>query len=56
MIEWDHAVDKETPAKLMRYNLSVKRKGATGENAYLISPCNSTKNGVKIPSNKSLSK
>ena len=54
MIEWDHAVDKETPAKLMRYNLSVKRKGATGENAYLISPCNSTKNGVKIPSNKPL--
>ena len=38
----------------MKYNLSVKRKGASGENAYIISPCNSTKNGVHVPSNKQL--
>lgn len=54
MIEWNHSADKETPAKLMRYNLSVKRKGAEGEGAYLISPCNSTKNEVHIPSHKPL--
>ena len=54
MIEWNHSIDKETPEKLMRYNLSVKRKGVNGENAYLISPCNSDNNGVHIPSHKPL--
>ena len=27
VIEWNHSVDKETPAAQMRYNLSVKHKG-----------------------------
>lgn len=53
-IEWNHSVDKETPATLMRYNISIKRKGQTGEGAYLISPLNSTKNGVSIPSTHQL--
>lgn len=53
-ISWTHSTDKETPQIRMKYNLSVKRKGASGENAYIISPCNSTKNGVHVPSNKQL--
>lgn len=54
IVEWNPAVDKETPACHMQYNLSIKRKGATGEGAYLFSPCNSTKNGVPVPTNKPL--
>ena len=50
MITWDHSVDSETPAVRMRYNISVKHKGKSGDGAYLISPCNSTKNGVHVPS------
>lgn len=49
-LEWNHSVDKETPAALMRYNISIRHKGKTGEGAYLISPHNSTKNGVHVPS------
>ena len=41
LLQWDDAADKETPAMQMRYNISVKKKGATGENAYIISPMNS---------------
>lgn len=49
-IEWNHSVDKETPEALMQYNISIKHKGKTGEGSYLISPLNSTKNGVPVPS------
>ena len=38
LLEWDDAYDKETPAMQMRYNVSVKKKGAEGEGAYIISP------------------
>ena len=44
LIEWNDAKDDATTGKQMRYNLSVKKKGASGEGAYLISPqnaCNS---------------
>lgn len=40
LLEWDDASDKETPAMQMRYNVSVKKKGAEGEGAYIISPLN----------------
>lgn len=40
LIEWDAAADDHTPATLLRYNLSVKRAGKSGEEAYLISPQN----------------
>ena len=40
LIEWDDAADDHTPAKLLRYNLSVKKAGKTGEGSYLISPQN----------------
>ena len=49
-LEWNHSADKETPAALMRYNISIRHKGKTGEGAFLISPHNSTKNGVHVPS------
>ena len=39
-IYWDGATDKETPSHSLRYNLSVKKKGASGEGAYVISPLN----------------
>lgn len=49
-LEWNHSVDKETPTALMRYNISIRHKGKTGEGAYLFSPLNFTKNGVHVPS------
>ena len=54
MLSWEHSQDAETPSVRMRYNISVKRKGQTGEGAYLISPCNSTKNGVHVPTTQLL--
>ncbi len=50
VIEWEHSVDAETPAALMRYNISIKRKGATGENAYIISPLNMDNDEAELPS------
>ena len=46
IIEWDAATDAETPSSMLRYNVSVKKKGATGANSYVISPLNATKNGI----------
>ena len=40
LITWGDAEDDFTPAAQMRYNVSVKRKGANGAGAYLISPMN----------------
>ncbi len=40
LLQWDDARDAETPAVHLRYNVSLKRKGATGENSYVISPMN----------------
>ena len=39
---WDAAIDKETPAMQMRYNISIKKKGASvgQEDAFIISPMN----------------
>ncbi len=47
LIEWDAATDAESPATMLRYNLSVKRQGATGDNAYVISPLNDRKNNMQ---------
>ena len=41
---WDASTDKETPQHMLRYNVSLKKKGATGEGAYLLSPLNDTRN------------
>ncbi len=40
ILEWDDSQDKETPRVQMRYNVGVKKSGATGEDAYIISPLN----------------
>lgn len=53
-IEWNHSADRETLPHSMRYNVSVKRKGATGEGAYLLSPCNGGIDRGLIPTNKQL--
>ena len=45
-IEWDAAYDAESPAAMLRYNISVKKQGATGDNAYIISPLNNLTNGA----------
>lgn len=45
-IEWSAATDAETPTKKLRYNLSVKRKGATGDDSYIISPLNGGNNAT----------
>lgn len=50
-VEWDPAKDAETPFTQMRYNLSVKKQGATGEGAFIVSPLNGLSNDAKpIPS------
>lgn len=46
LIEWDAAEDDHTPANQIRYNLSVSRRGQTGEGAYVISPQNGAQNGT----------
>ncbi len=51
LIKWDNAVDAETPAAQMRYNLSVKKADATGANSYIISPDNEgNENAAYLPS------
>ncbi|MGM9837235.1 MAG: leucine-rich repeat protein [Paludibacteraceae bacterium] len=47
-IHWDAADDRETPAAQMRYNVSVKRKGAEGDNAFVISPMNGLSNKAAV--------
>lgn len=49
VIEWNPGSDEETPAKALRYNISVKHKGAEGENAYLISPMNGDNDLTPLP-------
>ncbi len=41
VVSWEGATDRETPAILLSYNLSVREKGT---NNYIISPLNNTKN------------
>ena len=42
IINWSGATDKETPLTSLRYNISIKEKGATGEGSYIWSPLNMT--------------
>lgn len=44
LLQWEDAVDRETPIMQMRYNVSVKKKGAEGKDAYIISPMNNGSN------------
>ena len=38
VLEWDAAKDKETPVNKIGYNISLKKKGASGNSAYILSP------------------
>ncbi|MBR1491230.1 MAG: VCBS repeat-containing protein [Bacteroidaceae bacterium] len=48
IVNWDAATDAETSSSQLRYNLSVKEKGAEGNGAYIISPMNATKDEAKV--------
>ncbi len=48
IVNWDAATDAETSSSQLRYNLSVKEKGAEGNGAYVISPMNATKDEAKV--------
>ena len=48
VISWDGATDKESAANLLRYNISIKEKGAIGDNAYVWSPLNATSNKARM--------
>ncbi|MDE6715101.1 MAG: VCBS repeat-containing protein, partial [Muribaculaceae bacterium] len=41
LISWTASKDEETPAHQLLYMISLKKKGATGEGAYIMSPMNS---------------
>lgn len=49
VVEWNPGSDKETPARGLRYNISLKKKGATGDGAYLISPLNGGDDNTLLP-------
>lgn len=49
VIEWNAGSDAETRATGLRYNISVKRRGAEGENAYIISPLNGDNEDMPLP-------
>ncbi len=49
ILEWDRGTDKETPAPALRYNISLKKKGMSGEGAYLISPLNGGEDDNILP-------
>ena len=48
IISWDGATDKESTTSQLRYNISVKEKGATGDDAYIWSPLNATSNQARM--------
>lgn len=48
IVSWDGATDKESAASQLRYNISIKEKGASGENAYIWSPLNATSNEARM--------
>ena len=48
VVSWDGATDKESTAGQLRYNISIKEKGATGDNAYVWSPLNATSDKARM--------
>lgn len=48
IISWDGATDKESTTSQLRYNISIKEKGATGDGAYIWSPLNATSNQARM--------
>ena len=48
LLKWDDATDDHTPWMQMRYNVSLKIKGKTGENAFVLSPLNGLSDNAAI--------
>lgn len=48
LLKWDDATDDHTPWMQMRYNVSLKVKGKTGENAFVLSPLNGLSDDAAI--------
>ena len=48
IISWDGATDKESTTSQLRYNISIKEKGATGDGAYIWSPLNATNDQARM--------
>ena len=48
IISWDGATDKESTTSQLRYNVSIKEKGATGDGAYIWSPLNATNDKARM--------
>ena len=50
LCSWDAGKDRETPAAQMKYNISIKKKGANvgEENAFIISPVNGLSDDAAI--------
>lgn len=48
IISWDGATDKESTTSQLRYNISIKEKGATGDGAYIWSPLNATNDKARM--------
>lgn len=48
LLKWDDATDDHTPWMQMRYNVSLKIKGKTGENAFVLSPLNGLSDDAAI--------
>lgn len=40
LLSWNGSTDTETPSHQLRYNISLKKKGAEGADSYIISPMN----------------
>lgn len=48
IISWDGATDKESTTSQLRYNISIKEKGATGDCAYIWSPLNANNDKARM--------
>lgn len=48
VLEWDHATDDATPFVQMRYNVSLRKKGAMGPGSFILSPMNGLMNSACI--------
>ena len=48
IISWDGATDKESTTSQLRYNISIKEKGATGDGAYIWSPLNANNDKARM--------
>ncbi len=48
IISWSGATDKESTNAQLRYNISIKKKGETGEGSYVWSPLNADDDNAKM--------